>query len=116
MIVEWYGGNPILFDFSVGGNRNALGLIYPGLNQWVMLAQSYNSVGGSDNQIGYVRGGATNTIYATRTGNIDTDTSPIYIGQGGLAIDVGLAMLYNKGLTVKELDSIYNATKFRFGY
>jgi hypothetical protein len=114
MIVEWYGGNPILFDFSVSGNRNALGLVYPGTS-WVMVAQSYNSTGGANNQIGYIRGGATNTIYATRTGNVDTDTSPMNIGQAGLSMDVGMALVYNRGLTQTELDQIYNATKTRFG-
>lgn len=116
MIVEWYGSNPILFDFIVGGNRNALGLIYPGIGQWVMLAQSYNSEGADNNQIGYIAGGTSNVITATRSGNVDTDTSPIYIGQEGLAMDVGLAILYNKGLTVSELDNIYSITKSRFGY
>jgi hypothetical protein len=114
MIVEWYGGNPILFDFSVSGNRNALGLVYPGTS-WVMVAQSYNSTGGANNQIGYIRGGATDTIYATRTGNVDTDTSPMNIGQAGLSMDVGMALVYNRGLTQTELDQIYNATKTRFG-
>ena len=115
MIVEWYGGNPILFDFTVSGNRNALGLVYPGIG-WVMVAQSYNSTGGANNQIGYIRGGATDTIYATRTGNVDTDTSPMNIGQAGLSMNVGMALLYNRGLTQTELDQIYNATKTRFGF
>ena len=114
MIVEWYGGNPILFDFLVSGNRNALGLVYPGTG-WVMVAQSYTSTGGANNQIGYIRGGATDTIYATRTGNVDTDASPMNIGQAGLSMDVGMALLYNRGLTQAELDQIYNATKGRFG-
>ena len=113
LIVEWYGSNPILADFLVGGNRNALGLTYPGSN-WVLVAQSYNAAGGSNNQISYLRGGSTATLYATRTGNVDTSTDPVYIGQAGLQADVGFALLYNRGLTVAEMDQNYNVIKSRF--
>ena len=117
IIVEWYGGNPILFDFSVSGNRNIIGTLSPGsLGTWIMVAQSYNASGGSNNQIANIRGGTTATSTATRTGNVDTDTSPMNIGQAGLSMDVGMALLYNRGLTQTELDQIYNATKGRFGY
>ena len=116
IIVEWYGGNPILFDFSVSGNRNIIGTLSPGsLGTWIMVAQSYNASGGSNNQIANIRGGTTATSTATRTDNVDTDTSPMNIGQAGLSMDVGMALLYNRGLTQTELDQIYNATKGRFG-
>jgi hypothetical protein len=117
MIVEWYGSNPILFDFTTAGSseRNALGLIYPGTG-WVMIAHSYNKDGGSNNQIGMVRGGATNTIYATRTASVSQNTSDMIMGGSGLEMQVGMAMLYNRGLTVTELENIYNNTKSRFGY
>jgi hypothetical protein len=48
-------------------------------------------------------------------GNVDVDTSVMNIGQAGLSMDVGMALLYNRGLTQTELDQIYNATKTRFG-
>jgi hypothetical protein len=98
IIVEWYGGNPILFDFSVSGSRNILGTLSPGSTGiWIMVAQSYNASGGSNNQIANIRGGTTATSTATRTGNVDTDTSPMNIGQAGLSMDVGMALLYNRG-------------------
>jgi hypothetical protein len=117
MIVEWYGANPILFDFTTAGSsdRNALGLVYPGTG-WVMIAHSYNKDGGSNNQIGMARGGVTDTIYATRTASVSQNTSDMIMGGSGLEMQVGMAMLYNRGLTVTELENIYNNTKSRFGY
>jgi len=114
IIVEWSGGNPILFDFSSGGSRNT-GTLSPGSTGiWIMVAQSYNASGGSNNRIANIRGGVTATFTQTKTGNVDVDTGPMNIGSAGLSLDVGLALLYNRGLTQTELDQIYNAQKNRF--
>jgi hypothetical protein len=114
MIVEWYGGNPILADFLVGGTRNALGLVTPGSN-WVMVAQTYNASGGSNNHVLYLRGGATDTLYGTSTGNVDTNTEPVRIGQAGLSMDVAMALMYNRSLSQTEILQNYNTQKSRFG-
>lgn len=114
MIVEWYGGNPILADFLVGGIRNPIGLGYPSTN-WVMVAQTYDSGGGSNNHVLYLRGGATDTIYGTSTGNVDINTEPVRIGQAGLQVDVAAAMLYNRALSSVEITQNYNALRTRFG-
>ena len=55
-------------------------------------------------------------LYVSDFINVDTDASPMNIGQAGLSMNVGMALLYNRGLTQTELDQIYNATKGRFGY
>ena len=79
MIVEWYGGNPILFDFTNTSGRNTA-TINAGSGSWIMIAQSYNAAGGSDNRICNIRGGVTNTVVQTKTGNVLTDSSDINIG------------------------------------
>ena len=113
MIVEWYGGNPILFDFTNSVGRNTA-TITAGSGSWIMVAQSYNAAGGSNNRICNVRGGVTATINQTKTGNVLTDLSSIAIGGPRSEADFGLALLYNRGLTQAELDQIYNAQKNRF--
>jgi len=110
MIVEWYGGNPILADFLVGGVRNPIGLGYPSTN-WVMVAQTYDSGGGSNNHVLYLRGGATDTIYGTSTGNVDINTEPVRIGQAGLQVDVAAAMLYNRAYILSGNHSKLQCTK-----
>jgi hypothetical protein len=113
MIVEWYGGNPILFDFANASGRNTA-TSNAGSGSWVMIAQSYNAAGGSNNRICNIRGGVTATINQTKTGNVLTDLSDINIGGPRSQADIGLALLYNRGLTQVELDQIYNAQKNRF--
>ena len=113
MIVEWYGGNPILFDFANTSGRNTA-TINAGSGSWIMVAQSYNAAGGSDNRICNIRGGVTNTVVQTKTGNVLTDSSDINIGGPRSEANFGLALLYNRGLTQAELDQIYNAQKNRF--
>ena len=113
MIVEWYGGNPILFDFADSSGRNTA-TITAGSGSWIMVAQSYNAAGGSNNRICNIRGGVTATINQTKTGNVLTDSSNMAIGGPRSEADIGLALLYNRGLTQAELDQIYNAQKNRF--
>jgi len=113
MIVEWYGGNPILFDFANTSGRNTA-TITAGSGSWIMVAQSYNAAGGSNNRIANIRGGVTATINQTKTGNVLTDSSNMAIGGPRSEADFGLALLYNRGLTQAELDQIYNAQKNRF--
>jgi len=113
MIVEWTGGNPILFDFANSSGRNTA-TIMGGSGSWIMVAQSYSAAGGSNNRICNIRGGATGTITQTKTGNVLTDSSSMAIGGPRSEADFGLALLYNRGLTQAELDQIYNAQKNRF--
>ena len=113
MIVEWYGGNPILFDFTNSSGRQTA-TIMAGSGSWIMVAQSYNAAGGSNNRICNIRGGVTNTLVQTKTGNVQTDSSNMAIGGPRSEADFGLALLYNRGLTQAELDQIYNAQKNRF--
>ena len=113
MIVEWTGGNPIVFDFTNASGRNAASTT-GGSGSWMMVAQSYNAAGGSNNRICNIRGGVTATINQTKTGNVLTDLSNMAIGGPRSEADFGLALLYNRGLTQVELDQIYNAQKNRF--
>ena len=113
MIVEWYGGNPIVFDFANTAGRNVTTLT-GGSGSWIMVAQSYNAAGGSNNRICNIRGGVTATNTQTKTGNVLTDLSGMAIGGPRSEADIGLALLYNRGLTQTELDQIYNAQKNRF--
>ena len=113
IIVEWYGGNPIVFDFANTAGRNVVSLT-AGSGSWIMVAQSYNAAGGSNNRICNIRGGVTATNTQTKTGNVLTDSSNMAIGGPRSEADFGLALLYNRGLTQAELDQIYNAQKNRF--
>jgi hypothetical protein len=113
MIVEWTGGNPIVFDFANTAGRNVVSLT-AGSGSWIMVAQSYNAAGGSNNRICNIRGGVTATNTQTKTGNVLTDSSGMAIGGPRSEADIGLALLYNRGLTQVELDQIYNAQKNRF--
>jgi hypothetical protein len=113
MIVEWTGGNPIVFDFANTAGRNVVSLT-AGSGSWIMVAQSYNAAGGSNNRICNIRGGVTATNTQTKTGNVLTDSSGMAIGGPRSEADFGLALLYNRGLTQAELDQIYNAQKNRF--
>ena len=113
MIVEWTGGNPIVFDFANTAGRNVVSLT-AGSGSWIMVAQSYNAAGGSNNRICNIRGGVTATNTQTKTGNVLTDSSGMAIGGPRSEADFGLALLYNRGLTQVELDQIYNAQKNRF--
>ena len=114
IIVEWYGGNPIVFDWSNSSGTRHTGTLNAGSGSWVMVAQSYNAAGGSNNRILNLRGGVNLTATQTNTGNVATDLSGMAIGGPRSEADFGLALLYNRGLTQVELDQIYNAQKNRF--
>ena len=114
MIVEWYGGNPIVFDWLNSSNTRHVGTLNAGSGSWIMVAQSYNAAGGSNNRILNLRGGVNLTATQTNTGNVATDLSNMAIGGPRSEADFGLALLYNRGLTQVELDQIYNAQKNRF--
>lgn len=131
MIVEWYGGNGILLDTSLGLARDGLYYVSPNkvpiLNSWIFVFQTYQNNGEPNNKNIYYFdkmglnynwdwNTETNAITKTSTGNININSSPVIIGSNFVEfpMDIGPAYLYNRGLSKKEVLDIFNSTRGRF--
>jgi hypothetical protein len=119
LIVEWYGGNLILGDFSILAQnndffvfrRNGMGF-YPSLLGWNFIAHSYDSSAAGFNHYLYI--GYNNKLYIYRTattGTIVDYEDPIQIGDGRFSMSIGRTALYNRTLSVDEISKIYYKTK-----
>ncbi len=55
IIVEWYGNNPVLFDFTSDsdGSRNNI-LLNPDHNDYIIVAHTYDKSLSSNNHVAYV--------------------------------------------------------------
>jgi hypothetical protein len=132
IVVEWYGGNGILADTLINGNRNALYYVSPNsvptLNSWIFVMQTYenNEQPNNRNLYYFDKNGLNynwnwqeeiNYITNTSEGDINISEEPIMIGDNTneFPIDVGPVFLYNKELSKKEVLDIFNSTRGRFG-
>lgn len=118
LIVEWYGNNLILADFTdTNSARNAISL-EPNqtLNTWNIIIHSYDMNAGSNNhRLRLLKSGSDATTTGTSTLAIQTSTDIINIGAGGLSMQVGPTLLYNRQLTSSEEILVLNAYRGRYG-
>lgn len=118
LIVEWYGNNLILADFiDTNGARNAISLApNQTLNTWNIIIHSYDRAAGTNNhKLRMVYSGSDNTTTGTSTLAVQTSTDPIYVGGGGLSMQVGPTLLYNRQITLLEENQILAAYRGRYG-
>lgn len=117
MIIEWYAGNPILFDFtsSPDGARNTVSLVYPNYSGWVIAFHTYDSSYSGNSHLGYVydKNGLQTTGGAVQK-TISTSTAQLVIG-GSMDFDVSYAAVYNRALSAAEVTQNFNALKTRYG-
>jgi hypothetical protein len=115
IIVEWYGNNPVLFDFTSDsdGSRNNI-LLSPDHSDYVIVAHTYDKSLSSNNHVAYVLDkNGIQTGQATVQQNVRITTDLTYIG--GLDVNISFILEYNRGLTSSEITQNYNAYKERFG-
>jgi len=118
LIVEWYGNNLILADFiDTNGARNALSLApNQTLNTWNIVIHSYDRNAGSNNhRLRLLQSGSDATTTGTSTLAVQTSTDAMYIGGGGLSMQVGPTLLYNRQLTSTEEVNVLAAYRGRYG-
>jgi hypothetical protein len=116
LIVEWTGGNFILADFFTSNGRNGMGF-YPSLLGWNFIAQSYDASVSGYNHYLYV--GYDNKLYIYRisnTGSIQSNISPVMIGDIRFSMSIGRTALYNRALSIDEISKIYYKTKKTYGF
>lgn len=115
LIVEWYGGNFILGDFSSYNGRNALGY-YPSVTGWNLIAHTYdNSIGGYNHYLYICH---NNQIFISRVAHIDNIADAgidVHIGDQDFSMSIGKVGLYNRALTYEEIKKIYLTTKSIYG-
>lgn len=118
LIVEWYGNNLILADFyDTNNSRNPISLTpNQTLNTWNIIIHSYDKDAGANNhRLRMVYSGYDGVVYGTSNLAIQTSTEVMNIGQGGLSMNVGPALLYNRQLTVAEENQIIQSYRGRYG-
>lgn len=116
LIVEWTGGNLILGDFQTV-DRNGMGF-YPSVLGWNFVAHSYDySISGFNH---YLYIGYDNKLYIYRTAApqypVNTNDSPIQIGDTSFSMNIGRTALYNRTLSTNEIMKIYLKTKRTYGF
>ena len=126
IIIEWYGGNPILGDFTQNNNSQRRSIsenIFTELGEWNFITHSFRRAFPTiipNNQIliNYSKNYRMEN-YITIPGAsviVRTSSNNLFIGDSnGLDIDIGEVHLYNRGLTRSEILLNFEATRRRFG-
>lgn len=119
IIVEWYGDNELLVDFtdSTDEARHGIGGIFPSLTDWNFISYSYKMNGGSNNQAVHLwKPTGLESFYATLESNLEILTSEeiVQISDAGLNIKIGAAYAYNRALSFSEMQQNFNSMRTRF--
>ncbi len=120
IIMEWYTGNPLLFDFiGTDNQRNPLGLSYTfGYSTWSIVAYTYSVSRGFQKSYMYKSDGSTSFVTRNTTSTVRTTDDPVRIGSAGsgyqIDLDIGPAMIYNKALSDAEVQQNFERLRGRF--
>lgn len=119
LIVEWYGGNPILGDFNANNQRNGIGAyryITNNVNVWSMVAHTYDSnATGYNHCIYYCYNNQIFILRSNSSGLVVENAANLNIGDPGLSMNIGKVGLYNRALDLSEIKKIYLKTKLVYG-
>lgn len=107
-----FGGNLVVYDWGNGVTRNSG--IYVADNQWRFVTLTYTNAASNNAKL-YVNG----VLVFTTTMGKTSDNYAFTAGQGGgggqfLPGSIGDIQLYNRVLTVSEIQQNYNVSKNRF--
>lgn len=119
LIIEWYGGNPILADCSTEYGRQALGnynYIPNNVGEWSLIVQTYDSnLSGWNRHLYYCYNNQIFVLRSQASGTIEDYGYPVYIGDSGFSMNIGKAAIYNRVLSLSEIKKIYLTTKATYG-
>ena len=107
-----YGGNLLLYDWANGANRDSGVSISDGT--WKFITLTFTNAASNNAKV-YING---SLVFTTTMGKT-SDVTSLYVGQGSgggqyFPGNVGEVQVYNRVLSLYEIQNIYNVSKPRY--